>query len=51
VNTWKIEEEMDIEQEYEEQGDNELYGLQDKECNGYQRSNKRIDISNDADPY
>jgi hypothetical protein len=51
VNTWKIEDETDIEQEYDNQVDNELYDLQDKESYGYQRSVERIDVSNDADPY
>jgi hypothetical protein len=51
VNTWKIEDEMDIEQEYYNQADNELYDLQAEEGNGYQRSVERIDVSNDADPY
>jgi hypothetical protein len=51
VNTWKIEDETDIEQEYDDQADNKLYDLQDNEYDGYQRSDRRIDVSNYADPY
>jgi hypothetical protein len=51
VNTWKGKDETDVEQEYKEQSDNKLYNLQDEEYCGYQRSDKEVDISNDADPY
>jgi hypothetical protein len=51
VNTWKIEDETDIKQEYNDQADNKLYNLDGKESYGYQRSDKEIDVSNDADPY
>ena len=51
MNTWKGKDETDVEQEYKEQSDNKLYNLQDEEYCGYQRSGKRIGVSNDADPY
>jgi hypothetical protein len=43
--------ETDIKQEYNDQAYNELYDLDGKENYGYQRSDKEIDVSNDANPY